>query len=133
MRSIKRTARTPPGSKAASASCAVSYASNCTRRDTRISFRFCGRELALVQIHGSFRTCGSVRIMRDHDDGLALLAVECLQQAQDFITRFAIQVAGRLVTQQNGWVGDNGSGDANTLLFASGKRARKMFGTMSQS
>ena len=71
--------------------------------------------------------------MRDHDDGFAVLAVERLEQIQNFIARLAIQVARRLVAQQESRIGDDGAGDADPLLFAAGKGARIMLGAMGQA
>src|SRR5690606_27498954 len=61
-----------------------------------------------------------------HDDGLAMLAVEGLEQAQDFVPGLAVEVASRFVAKQEGWVGDNGAGNAHALLFA----ARELPGIM---
>src|SRR5438034_4362696 len=122
----------PQGSKAASAKCAISFASGCSRRSRRISFRFGGRELAFVQIHYPRGTRRGVWIVRDHDDGLALIAIERLQQTQDFIARLAIQVAGRFVAQQDGWVRDDGACDADALLFAAREGARVVSRAMRQ-
>ena len=61
---------------------------------------------------------GRVRIVRDHDDRLAVLAVERLQQVEDLVARLAIEVAGRLVAEQQRRVGDDGAGDADALLLA---------------
>src|ERR1035438_1020280 len=64
-------------------------------------------ELTLVQIHRPRRARRGVRIVRDHDDGLAVLPVQRLEQIQDFIAGLAGKVAGRLVAQQQRRVGDN--------------------------
>src|SRR5438874_5044176 len=73
--------------------------------------RLVGEEPALVQIDGPAGAGGGVRIVRDHDDGFALLAIEGLQEAEDFITRFAIEVASRLVAQEQRRIGDNSASD----------------------
>ena len=44
--------------------------------------------------------CRRVRIVRDHDDGLAVLLVERLQQVEHFVARLAVEVARGLVAQQ---------------------------------
>ena len=64
--------------------------------------------------------------MRDHDDGLAVLAVERLEQAEDFVAGLAVEIAGRLVAEQQRGIGDDGARDADALLFAAGERARIM-------
>jgi hypothetical protein len=65
--------------------------------------------------------------VRDHDDGFAVLPVQRLEQVQNLVPGLAVQVAGRLVAQQQGGVGDNRSGDAHALLLPAGKLARIMF------
>ena len=71
--------------------------------------------------------------MRYHDNRLGVRAIQRLEQIQDFIARLAIQIAGRLIAQQNRWVGHNRAGDADALLFAAGKSSRIMFGAMRQA
>ena len=61
---------------------------------------------------------GRVRVVRDHDDGLAVLAVERLQQVEDLVARLAIEVAGRLVAEQQRRIGDDRARDADALLLA---------------
>jgi len=56
-----------------------------------------GFELSLVQVQDVLGPCGGMRIVRDHDDGLALLLVQRLQQVQDLIAGLAVEVAGGLV------------------------------------
>ena len=41
-----------------------------------------------------------MRVVRDHDDGFAMLPVESLQKLEDFIARLAVQISGRFVTEQ---------------------------------
>ena len=65
-----------------------------------------------------------VRVVRDHDDRLAVLAVERLQQVEDLVARLAVEVAGRLVAEQQRRVGDDGARDADALLLAAGELAR---------
>ena len=61
---------------------------------------------------------GRVRVVRDHHDCLAVIAVQRLQQVEDFVARLAVQVAGRLVAQQQRRVGDDGPGDADPLFLS---------------
>ena len=53
------------------------------------------------------------RVVRDHDDRLAVLGVEGLQQVEDLVARLPIEVAGRLVAQQQRRVRHDGAGDAD--------------------
>ena len=67
---------------------------------------------------------GGVRVVRDHHDRLAVLAVERLQQVEDFVARLAIEIARRLVAEQQRRVGDDGARDADALLLAARELAR---------
>jgi hypothetical protein len=58
-----------------------------------------------------------MRVMRDHDDGFAVLTVECLQKLENLISRLSIQVSGWFVTEQQGWIGYYRSSDSHPLLF----------------
>ena len=74
-----------------------------------------------------------VRIVRDHDDGLALLLVQRLQQVEDLIAGLAVEVAGRLVAQQQRRIGDDRARDADALLLTAGQLARLVLGAVAQS
>src|SRR5262245_7795870 len=56
-----------------------------------------GREPALVQVVHGARALGRGRIVRDHDDGLVEFLVQLLEQLQDVVGAVAIEVARRLV------------------------------------
>ena len=75
---------------------------------------------------GVRRARRGVRVVRDHDDGLAVLAVERLEQAENFVAGFAVEIAGRFVAEQQRRIGDDGARDADALLLAAGERARIM-------
>src|SRR5690606_12627148 len=79
------------------------------------------RQQALVQVHRVAGELGGLRVVGDHDDGLAVLAVEHLQQAQDLVGGLAVEVAGGFVADQQGGVGDQGAGDRHALFLAAGK------------
>src|ERR1700744_3728949 len=57
---------------------------------------------ALVQMQRMARAAGGLRIVRDHHDGLAVLAVQRAQQRQHALGRFAVQVAGGFVADEQG-------------------------------
>src|SRR5206468_10919631 len=90
-------------------------------------------ELAFVQVNRPRGPCRSMRVVRDHDNGLAVLAVERLQEVQYFVARFAVEIAGRLVAQQEHRIGHDGPGNAHALLFAARHLRRIMFGAMRQA
>ncbi len=65
-----------------------------------------------------FARAGGVRVVRHHDDRLAVVAVERLQQVEDLVAGLAIEIAGRLVAEQQRRVGDDRAGDADALFLA---------------
>ena len=78
------------------------------------------------------RAFGGVRIVRDHDDRLAVLAVERLQQVEDLVARLAVEVARGLVAEQQRRVGDDRARDADPLLLAARELARTMPGPVGE-
>jgi hypothetical protein len=60
---------------------------------------------------------GGKRIVRDHDDGFALIAIEHLQQLQHSFGAFAVQVAGRLIVYNYRRVGNQSTRNGNPLLL----------------
>ena len=44
-------------------------------------------------------------------------------QIHDFIGAFAVEVAGRFVAEKEGWVGDDGAGNGDTLFLSAGELA----------
>src|SRR6266571_2329709 len=83
-------------------------------------------ELAFVEIDRTRGASRGVRVVSDHDDGLAVFSVQRLQQIQNLIAGLSVEVACRLIAEQQRGVADNGAGDANALLFA----ARELTGIM---
>ncbi|KAG1081628.1 hypothetical protein G6F40_015417 [Rhizopus arrhizus] len=71
--------------------------------------------------------------MGDHDDGLAVLAVELLQQAQDLFGGLAVEVAGGFVADQEGGVGDDRAGNRHALLLAAGQFIRAVAAAVGQA
>ena len=66
---------------------------------------------------------GDVCLVRDHDDGEPALAVEVREQLHDLVAARAVEVAGRLVGDEEHRVGDDGAGDRHALLLAAGEFA----------
>ena len=64
------------------------------------------------------RALGRVRIVRHHDDRLLEFLVQPLQQRQHLGRRFRVEVAGRLVGEQQRRVGDDGARDRDALLLS---------------
>ena len=69
---------------------------------------------------------GGQRVVGDHDDRLLEFAVELFEQLEDLAAGGAVEIAGRLVGDQQVGVGDDGPGDGDALLLAAGELARVM-------
>ena len=55
------------------------------------------------------------------------------KQAQDLLGGGAVEVAGRLVADQQGRVGDQRAGDRDALLLAAGELVRLVLGPVGQA
>ena len=73
---------------------------------------------------GTVGVGGGFGVVRDHQDGLAEALVKVAQQVQDDIGVLAVEIARRLVGEQNSRAVDDGASDGDTLLFAPRERAR---------
>ena len=82
------------------------------------------RQHPLVEVERAPGALGRVRVVRHHDDGLAVLAVERLQQVEHLVAGLAIEVARRLVAEQQCRVGDDRARDADALFLAAGQLPR---------
>src|SRR5215469_8481616 len=87
-------------------------------------------QLPLLQVQRAACELRGLRIVRDHDDGLAVLAVEHLQESQDLIRGLAIEVPGRLIAHQQLRVGDQRPRDRDALLLAAGELLRFVLGAI---
>src|SRR5207245_1523173 len=90
-------------------------------------------QLALVEIDRARGSRRGVRVVCDHDDRLAVLAIERLEQIQNLIAGFAVEVARRLIAEQQRRVGDNRSGDASALLLSAGELTRVVAGAVREA
>jgi len=59
--------------------------------------------------------------VRHQDDCQSLLPVKGLQNGEDLVSRFRVQVAGRLVGHYDRWVLDQGAGNRHALLLTAGQ------------
>ena len=64
--------------------------------------------------------------MRDDDNGDAVLAIELRQRLHDLVRGAGIEVAGRLVGQQQTGLIDQGACDCDALLLAARELARRV-------
>ena len=65
-----------------------------------------------------------VRVVRDHHDRLAELVDRLAQQRQHLLAGARVEVAGRLVGEQDGRARDERAGDGDALLLAAGELGR---------
>ena len=67
--------------------------------------------------HDAFGIGRHVGLMRDHQHGDAVVHVQAPQQLHDLAAALGVQVAGGLVGQQHGGLGDDGAGNGHALLL----------------
>src|SRR4029077_1504300 len=77
-------------------------------------------QLPLLQVQRAAGEFGRLRVVRHHDDRLAVLAVEYLQQSQDLIGGLAVEITGRLIAHQQLRVRHQRPRDRDALLLAAG-------------
>ena len=73
----------------------------------------------------SLRISGDVLLVRDHDDGNAVL-VELLENGHDLNAGSAVEIAGWFIRQQHLRIIDQRARDRDALLLTAGKLTRKM-------
>src|SRR5579875_2064130 len=79
---------------------------------------------AVLDLDYAMAVLGVLFVMRNLNDGGALL-VELLEKLHDFLALARMQIAGRLVCQNQFRVGDHSAGDGDKLLLASRELIRK--------
>ena len=86
-----------------------------------------GIDPAIQKVNDPFGIVGHLRLVGDHQHGNAPVAVQRHQQVHDFVTTLAVEVTGRLISQQHGGIGDDGASDGDPLLLAAGQLGGRMF------
>ena len=82
------------------------------------------RDQTVGQEEHPVRDRGGAGIVRDHDDRLAELVRRPPQEREDVRARLRVEVAGRLVGEDHGGLGQQRTRDRNTLLLAAGELGR---------
>src|SRR6188508_106295 len=90
-------------------------------------------ELPLREMQRVRGARGGVRIVRNHDDGLAMPLVQRLQQVQDLVARLPVEITRRLVAEQQRRVRHDRARDADALLLAAGELARPVLRAILQA
>src|SRR5262245_7790483 len=79
------------------------------------------------------RAIGRMRIVGDHDDGLAVIAIERLQQIENLISGFSIEVARGLVAKKESRIGYDSARNTNALFLTTRQLARIVLCAFRQS
>src|SRR5487761_2250653 len=86
-------------------------------------------DLAVAEGDASLGEAGHLRVVGDHDDGVAV-AVEVLEEVGDDLLVGCVEVSGGFVGEEDGWVVDEGAGDADALLLSAGEFAGEVAGAV---
>src|SRR3569832_1216833 len=74
-------------------------------------------QASFLEVQRAVRALGGAWIVRHHDDGLAVLLVQRLQQVEDLVTRLTDEITGRRVALQLRRIRDDRARDADALLL----------------
>ena len=90
-------------------------------------------DYAVLHADDPLRVARHALVVRDEDDGQALLLVEPLQHPQHFLGRARVEIPGRLVGEQQFRAVDECPGDGYALLLAARERGRLVVHTVGQA
>ena len=79
------------------------------------------------------RVARGLGVMGDHDNCLAVFAIEQFEQIENLVGGLAVEIAGGLVANQYARVGDDGPGDGDALLLPAGEFAGFVAGAVGQT
>ena len=88
---------------------------------------------ALVEVQLARRVLGRLRIVRHHDDRLALRAIQRLQQVHDLLGAAPVEIARRLVAHQQRRIRDQRARDRDALLLTAGQLVRLVLAAIGQT
>src|SRR5262245_54351513 len=91
-----------------------------------------GLDAAVAQADDAASPLGDVVLVSDHDDGLTGL-VELAQHLHDLVAGVRVEIAGRLVGEDDVRVVDQRPGDRNALLLAAGELHRPVVEPVAQA
>ncbi len=89
--------------------------------------------MAILEPDQALGVRGDIVLVGHQHDGHALLFVELGEQLHDLRAGLGIQIAGRLIGQDQWWMIDQGAADGHPLLLSAGKLIRLMLGKTFQS
>src|SRR6266705_813531 len=90
-------------------------------------------QLPFFQVQDAPGELRRLRVVRDDHDGLAVLAIEHLQETQDLVGGLAIEVAGGLIAHQQLRVGHQRARDRHALLLSAGQLPRLVLGAVGEA
>src|SRR3954454_9844966 len=79
------------------------------------------QQLPLFKMARNVRVGSGVRVVRDHDDSLAEIFIEALDDVEDVGSGVAVEITGGFVGNDERGVGDDGTRDGNALLLSAGE------------
>jgi len=92
-----------------------------------------GDDLPVAHLDFSVRPVGELGVVRDEQDATAVVPVQTRQQIEDDITRMRVEVPSRLIREQPFRAVDEGAGDGDPLLLATGQLRRQRVRLIAQS
>src|SRR5438094_10019407 len=90
-------------------------------------------DLAVHQFDHSRSARRGLRAVRRNDQGCLPFRAQSAKQLDDFLARVRIEIAGRLIGQNQIRLVDERPGDGHTLLFAAGKLVRPVVHALAQT
>ena len=81
---------------------------------------------AIEQPHDPLGLIGLLLIVRHHHDRRLVLAAERLEDPHHLVTHLRVEVAGRLVGEQDARASDDGAGDGDALLLSARELRREV-------
>jgi hypothetical protein len=90
-------------------------------------------QLSLVEVQDALGTLGGTRVVRDEQNGFVQIAIEGIEQVEDFLGRARIEITGWLVRDDQRGIGDDRPCDADTLLLTAGQLAGTVLEPIRQS
>src|SRR6476646_2772989 len=67
-----------------------------------------------------------VWVVRHHDDGLSVIPIERLEEIENFVAGLAIEVARRLIAEEQRGIRDDRAREADALRLSAGQLPREM-------
>jgi hypothetical protein len=90
-------------------------------------------EAAIYDAHGAVTTAGEVVIMRHHNESASPIASEIEEQGHDDLAIFRVQIAGGLISEENGGIVDQLPGDGDALLLPAAEFRREVIHSVAKT